>query len=297
MRREDSFSKLNPWINFIFYIGVILLGMIIVHPAFLVCALILSCAYYLSIMGKSGIRFLALMVPLFVLLSVLNPLINTYGEHVLFTYFGRPYTMEALLYGIAISAMFTSVLIWFASYNRVMTSDKFIYIFGRLAPGISLVLSMILRLVPNFKRKAKEINSARKCIGKSVKTDKKQDAIKEGAKTLSGLTSWALEGGIITSDSMQARGYGAGKRTSFAIYRFTKEDIFALAYMIVFIATIIVSLSLGGMRAVYTPEIEITGFENPYTILGFVSYLLLGAFPTILNIKEALTWRILRSKI
>ena len=89
-----------------------------------------------------------------VVLSLVSPLFNTNGSIVLFTYLGgRPYTLESLYYGMVLAVMFISVIIWFASYNIVMTTDKFLYIFGKAAPSISLVLSMIMRLVPGFQKK------------------------------------------------------------------------------------------------------------------------------------------------
>ena len=139
--------------------------MFFLHPALLCCSLLLSSAYYLTIHRRRGLKFLAAMIPLFVVLAAVNPLFNPNGQTVLFVYLGgRPYTLEALIYGAAIAAMFISILIWFACYNAVMTSDKFLYIFGRTAPAISLVLSMILRLVPGFQRKAGQIAGARRCI-------------------------------------------------------------------------------------------------------------------------------------
>ena len=156
--KRDTFSTYNPLINFIFFIGAVALGMFFLHPALLCCSLLLSSAYYLTIHRRRGLKFLAAMIPLFVVLAAVNPLFNPNGQTVLFVYLGgRPYTLEALIYGAAIAAMFISILIWFACYNAVMTSDKFLYIFGRTAPAISLVLSMILRLVPGFQRKAGQI--------------------------------------------------------------------------------------------------------------------------------------------
>ena len=68
---------------------------------------------------------------------------------------------------MANAAMFVSVMVWFASYNEIMTSDKFLYIFGRVVPSVSMILTMVLRFVPNYTRKAKQIANARKCIGKA----------------------------------------------------------------------------------------------------------------------------------
>ena len=147
MSSRDTFSAYSPVINFIFYIGAIACGMFFIHPAFLACAVVLSAAYYLTIKGGKGIKVVLGMIPVWIALSVINPLVNTRGDIVLFTYFGdRPYTFEALCYGMAVGAMFVSVIMWFLSYNAVMTSDKFIYLFGRAIPSASLILTMVLRL-------------------------------------------------------------------------------------------------------------------------------------------------------
>ena len=131
------FSDCHPIVNFIFYIGALVMGMCFMHPAFLLCSFVLSISYYWILKGNV-LKYMAGMTGLFVALSFINPLFNTLGETVLFTYFSvRPYTLEALCYGFAIAAMFVTIITWFATYNEVMTSDKFLYCFGRLAPSVS----------------------------------------------------------------------------------------------------------------------------------------------------------------
>lgn len=298
MNGRDTFSTYNPIINFVFYIGAIVFGMFFIHPAFLVCAVVLSAAYYLSIKGSRGIKLVLGMVPVFAALAVLNPILNTRGAIVLFTYFGdRPYTLEALCYGMALGAMFVSVILWFASYNTVMTSDKFIYIFGRAIPSLSLILTMVLRLVPNYQRKLHQISGARKCVGKAGDAGSTLEKAEDGLTILSALTTWAFEGGIITADSMRSRGYGSGKRTSFSIYSFGGRDKLLLAVMLLLIAVIIYSAAMGGSAVTYTPQLEVAGPENIFVITGTVAYFFFLSIPTVLNILEAITWHILRSRI
>lgn len=298
MENRDAFTTYNPIVNMVFFLGAIVFGMFFVHPAFLACSVILAFSYYITVQKGKGLKFLFAMIPLFILLSLINPLFNPNGETVIFTYFGgRPYTMEALFYGIALAAMFVSIMTWFASYNAVMTSDKFMYIFGKAAPSISLVLSMILRLIPNFQRKAVQIASARKCVGKAGDGGAREEKIENGMTVVSALTSWALEGGIITADSMRSRGYGSGIRSSFAIYRFDGRDITVLTLMLIMAATVIVCSLMGGTGVTYTPNLEFSQLDNPFTIVGAISYFVFLAIPTVLNITEAIIWHILRSKI
>ena len=297
MENNSKFATYNPVINFAFYIGAIVFGMVFIHPIFLLCSVVLSSALLLSVNGRKAFKFIFGLMPLFAVISLVNPLFNTLGENILFTYFGRPYTLEALFYGMATASMLISVLLWFSSYNKIMTSDKFLYIFGKFMPSISLVFTMVLRFVPNYKRKAQQISAARKCVGKSGGEDNFKDKVMNAITVLSSLTSWALEGSIITADSMKSRGYGTGKRTNFSTYRFTGRDKILLSFMLV-LTVIIAFCGINGAASVtYTPEFVLSDLTNPYTVLGVLSYILFLSLPTVLNITEEITWRILRSKI
>lgn len=292
-----NFLNSHPFVNLLFYIGAMVMGMCFWHPVYLACSLVLS-FLYLGLLKQKIAKYLLEMSGLFIVLSVINPLFNTYGETILFRYLnGRPYTLEALYYGIALAAMFISVITWFASYNYVMTSDKFLYCFGRVAPSVSLILTMVLRLVPGFQKKAVQISGARKCIGMSIENGSNYEKAEHGLIIVSALTSWALEGGVVMADSMRSRGFGSGKRTSFFIYKMKKSDRYLIGYMLILQTIIILCVCFGGMDAVYTPELYIVGRENPWMLTGIVSYFLFLSIPTVLHMKEEITWHILKSRI
>lgn len=294
---RDAFSDCHPVVNFIFYIGALVMGMCFIHLTCSLCSVVLSFAYF-CILKEKFLKYLVGMGGIFIAISLINPLFSIYGEHVLFIWpWGRPYTLEALCYGMAMAAMFVTILTWFATYNEVMTSDKFLYCFGKLAPSVSLILTMVLRLVPSFQKKAEAIAGARKCIGKSVKSGTKKEKVEHGMTIVSSLTSWALEGGIVMADSMRSRGFGTGKRTSFSMYRFGKRDKVLLGLMFVLLSVIIICAFRGGMDVTYLPQIHISGIENGWTVFGTVCYVSFLSIPTAMHIWEDLTWRILKSKI
>lgn len=297
MFMDEAFGRYHPAINFIFFIGSIIFGMFFVHPIFLALSVFFSLLYYLLLKRTKGLRFLIGMLVFFVLISGLNPFFNMHGDTVLFTYFnGRYFTLEALYYGFATGSMFLSVILWFACYNTIMTSDKFIYLFGRFIPSISLVLCMVLQLVPKFKAKLMVISGARKCIGKSPESGNKSEKLQNGMTILSVLTSWALEGGVVTADSMKSRGYGSGRRSSFTIYRLEARDWFVFSLMLSCIAFVIFSMINGSMRVRYIPTLDIPKV-NGYTIIGIIGYSIFLFIPSIIHIWEETIWHILRSKI
>lgn len=230
------------------------------------------------------------MIPVFILLSLINPIFNTLGDTALFYLFGKPYTWEALCHGMAISGVFVAMILWFSCYSLVLTSDKFVCLFGSLIPSLSLLLVMILRMIPNLLRRGSQIMDVRRSIGKGAgEGSTNREKLQDGMNILSAMTDWALEGGIVTADSMRSRGYGCTKRTSFQTYRLTLQDGVLLAAMAILL---IVTILFGSMSAAYTPKIQIA----PIT-WGFAAYCLLLMIPIVLHGKEVLQWHISISRI
>ena len=155
---------------------------------------------------------------------------------------------------------------------------------------------MVLRLVPNFKAKAITIAGARKCIGKAPENGKKAERLHNSMDVLSVLTSWALEGAVLTGDSMRSRGYGNGKRSNFSIYRLCARDGIALSVMLAGLLLVIAGAIGGGGTAIsYYPVVTLeTGLNTAVSAAGYAAFLLI---PSVIHIWEDTTWYILRSRI
>ena len=287
---NDAFSNCHPAVNFTFFVGAIGCAVVIQHPAYLAMGILSGITYYLLLHGRKGIQNILAMLPIFLILTFANPLFNQYGQRVLFRYFGRPYTLEALLYGLAIGGIFLEMLLWFGCYNAVLTSDKFTALFGNLIPSLSLLLVMVLRLIPNFLRKAAQIAGARRSIAEG---DTTREKLEDGMSILGALTSWALEGSVVTADSMRSRGYGTGKRSSFMIYTMTSLDWGLLAAMAALFG---IAVFIGDKSAAFTPILSIAPIGG-WNLLGLLAYGMFLLLPTALHIKEAIQWHISRSRI
>ena len=286
----DAFSKCHPLVNFVFFVGAIGFGVVIQHPAYILAGCLAGAGYYCLLKPRTGWKVLLGMLPAFLVLAVVNPLFNHEGEQVLFTLFGNPYTLEALYYGMAVGGIFVVMLLWFLCYCLVLTSDKFICLFGKLIPALSLLLTMVLRMIPNLIRKARQILGSRRTLGKGIgEASTGREKLLSGTSVLSALTDWALEGSIVTADSMRSRGYGSAQRTSFQIYRLTARDILLLVVMLVLAGAV---LLLGGMGASFTP----TYSADPVG-WGLAAYGVFLLIPVILHLKEVILWRILISKM
>lgn len=104
--------------------------------------------YSVLLRGYDGFRTnIKYMIPLILLTALINPAFSHQGVTIL-TYFpsGNPLTLESIMYGIMAAFMLVTVICWFSCFNCVISSDKMVYLFGKAAPVLSLILSMTLRL-------------------------------------------------------------------------------------------------------------------------------------------------------
>ena len=292
-----TFATYHPIINFAFFAGAIGLSMFISHPLFSLVSLVLSLSYYLVLTKGKSKKFLLWYVFMFVMVVVFNGIMNTMGNTVLFVWLkNRPVTAEALFYGAVTGVNFISVMLWFGCYNIILTTDKFTYLFGRFAPSITLVLTMILRLIPALIKKTKTIIGARSCIGKGNGGDSYKEKLNSGLETLSILTSCALEDAVVTADSMRSRGYVDSHHTSYHTYKKQPRDIaVGTVFAVTAIATVICIIkgctAMQFLPAIVFPQVTV------FTYIGIISYSAFLAVPLIIEFLEEITWHILKSKI
>lgn len=293
----SSFESFHPLVSFFFFASVIVLGVCFLNPVFLAVGLLGATLLQLRLKGKEGLRLLGGMAVAFVVLSLLNPLFNPAGDTVLFTYGpNRPFTLQSLIFGMVAAALFVTMILWFSSFNAVMTGEKVTYLFGRMAPALSLTLTMVLRLVPTYRRKLRAIMDARAGIGKSGAAGPLVARVRNAGALLSLLTTWAFESALVTADSMRSRGFGLPGRTCFAAYRFTLRDGVLLAIEVLLTALCVAALALGATAVEYFPVISL-GYPTVPFWLALSSYVSLVLVPTLIDCWEHVLWRLSLSRI
>ena len=288
-------NNYNPLITAVYFAAVITVVMFTMDPVIMTLSLIFSIIVYGILDKMRGFRQHLPLLILGIILALLNPLTHHNGVTILFVMNDNPITLEALIYGIMTSFKIISVLYWFRSFSLLMTEDKLLYVLGRFSPKISLVLSMAIRYIPLFKERMKRTNEAQKAIG-LYKEDNLIDTIRGGIRVFSIMVTWALENGIITADSMAARGYGTGRRTSFSLYRFKKKDILCLIILMLLFIPMSVILLSGRLKTVYYPEL-IFSYGNVISLIMYLLFFVFAAVPLILKLEEQLSWRFYLSKI
>ena len=223
------------------------------------------------------------------MITFFNGFVNHYGVTILFVLKnGNNFTLEALIYGFVSAVKIANMLLWLECFNEIITSEKIIYMFGRLSPRIALILSMVLRFIPLIRNQSEEIIKAEKGIGNSNYTNV-FDKLKKALRRISILISWTLEKGIDTSDSMRARGYGLRGRTSYNSYIFSVKDLISTSVFTFSFVLLIISVEK--LEAFYNPVIIIPEFDLMLFVLLFIFTLVLSA-PVFLDIWEEKRWKI-----
>ena len=290
-----SFTDYNPLAITLWFFAVTGIAMFSSYPLLMAMSLSGGVLFFTVRNGLSHGREHLFFWILFAVLALANPLISHNGKTVLFVMNHNPVTLEAALYGLNSAAMIIGVLYWFRSFTQIMTSEKLLYVTGALSPKLSLILSMALRFVPLFGRRSEKINNAQKAMG-LYKDDNMIDDIKGRSRVFSILVTWALENGIITADSMEARGYGVRRRTQLKKFRFKGADIVFIVLTLILLCMTAAAVGTEALSFEFYPSIK-TKAPGLLGIAGLVSYGLLILLPLMIETEVNLRWRYLRSGI
>jgi len=293
--KNDAFSGFHPAVNLCFFLSSMVITMFINHPVFLLISLLSSCAYLTYLQGRKGmVRQVGYLLPILLGMAILNPVFNHEGVTVLvYLPNDNPITLEAICFGLASAVMMGASIVWFNCCNTVFTSDKIIYLFGRIIPAMSLLISMTLRFVPRFKNYLQSVLRVLKGMHEPENT---KEQLQQAMAAFSSTVSWAMEQSIVSADSMKSRGYGIQGRTAFSIYIFEKRDGITLLTMAVLCLGSVMPSLLGWTSWVYYPTMTGALFGIPQ-LLSYICYSGLCLLPLMIDLTEDRKWNSLRSKI
>ncbi len=283
-----AFKDCNPFAVAVYFVAVTGVTMFCSDPVINMISLLGSITVYQTYHGAKAMRMHAFALAVILASTIINPLVSHNGKTVLFILNDNPITLEATLFGVSSGLMIAAVMYWFSSFSFIMTSDRLLYIFGSLSPRLALLLSMTLRYIPLFKDQLRRVRNTQTALG-LYDQDNIIDKARSEMRVFSVMVTWALENGIITADSMTARGYGIGKRTHFSVFKFALGDILLLVTSVLLLALSAVGINGAGFG--FYPEISL-----PKGAYGYISFGVLCILPTVINMKEALRWKYLSSK-
>lgn len=292
----SAFEKYHPAVLMLYFLSVLLVCMFVPNPVIQLLALLGGSCFCLTRHPQSGmVSGMAGFLGLFLLITFTNPLFSHNGVTPLFFLNGNPVTMEALACGAAIAVMVVAVLLWCRCYTDIMTSDKFLYLFGKTLPKLSLVLSMALRFVPMFKRQMRRVSRAQKAMG-LYSSGSYTDRVRGAMRVFTAMIAWSIENAMEASISMKARGYGLKGRTSFALFRFRAYDGRMLAVTLLLLSITLCGVGTGQTVFYYYPRIS--GLNaSAFAAAVYIAFGILSFLPFMIEVREKIKWNYFISKI
>ena len=283
------FGNLHPVVCMLYFVLVLILTLACIHPVTVSLSFLGASWFSIRLRGwrayGSTMRFVG---PMFLLIALANPLFNHRGVTLLFLLFDQWITKEAILYGLVSGGSLCAIVLWFTCYQEVMTSDKFLYLFGTVAPGTALLITMTLRFLPQLRQNHREIRHAQRML--QGEGSRLLERVGGAMRELSALLTMSLENAVETADSMRSRGYGLKRRTTFHLFRFDGRDARTLGIMLAMAGICILARVYGHGHMEYYPALTpvILGKQS---ITMYVFYAALMTLPGILETKEAVRWR------
>lgn len=270
-----GFERCHPAVNFLYFSAVIMGMIAFQHPIFLSISFVCAFAYSIKRNHWKALLFNLVTLPLIAAFALYYSSYNHFGVTVLRQNFiGNNMTLESLVYGFVLGTVAAGVCIWFSCVYSVFTTDKVVYLFGKVSPSLSLFLAILLRMVPRIKKEAKKINTAQRGIGRGVNQGNLWQRMRNCFRIFSMLITWTIESLSTASESMRSRGSSLRGRKAFSIYRFDNRDRAYVITLFTCLTVMIMGVLLKQTDILYDPRIRM----NPIASMSFLFYAGYGFF-------------------
>lgn len=291
-----SFEKMHPLPILVYMLCVMLATMLTLNPIVFAISFVGGWLFCLSIAGiKAAMSSLIFYLPTLIFIAALNPLFAREGVTILFNIGQTAVTLEALLYGVAVGAMLVTMLLWFANLNKIMDSGKSLWLFGKIIPKLTVVISMALRFTPLFIKRLKSAHATQKTLGMFA-SNNYFVKIKSHLQVFYSVFASAIEGAVDTADSMKARGYGNKHRHDFSLTRFKVFDGMFLIFSVACFAAIVALACFNGFAFSFYPYMDKL-FASNITIATYAVCSVMFFAPSVVAIGEEIRWKLMIKKI
>ena len=264
-----GFERCHPAVNLIFFAAVLVGTMTFQHPVFLAVSFLCAFAYSIKRGGWKALVFDLCLLPLVGAFALYYSSYTHFGMTVLRqNMVGNNMTLESLVYGVVMGVAGAGVCMWFSCVFSVFTTDKVVYLFGKVSPRLSLFLAITLRMIPRIEKEAKRINLAQQGIGRGANQGNLWQRVLNCLQIFSILITWTIDSLTIASESMRSRGSSLRGRKAFSIYRFDNRDRAYVIGLFLCLTLTMMAVLLGQTDMVYDPCILWTNV-NPVFCIGY----------------------------
>lgn len=149
-----AFSMSHPAVPALYIVLTLGLTMFSMQPVLIALSLAGGLAYGFAMRGAARtLGALRWQLPVILIIALVNPLFSASGSTELFRIGMRAVYLESMVYGLCMGGLFVASVLWFEAAASMLEYDKVLALLGNAAPVIALMISMCMRLIPQFLRR------------------------------------------------------------------------------------------------------------------------------------------------
>ena len=157
-----AFSMSHPALYMVLTLGLTMFSM---QPVLIALSLAGGLAYGFATRGAARtVGALRWQLPVILIIAVLNPLFSASGSTELFRIGMRAVYLESMMYGLCMGGLFVASVLWFEAAASMLGYDKVLALLGNATPVIALMISMCMRLIPQFLRRGRTVLAVQDAI-------------------------------------------------------------------------------------------------------------------------------------
>lgn len=286
-----EFARYHPAINLLYFTAVLTGTILFRQPVFLCLSYVCAFLYLLKLRGLRALIPGLGLLPLALLYALWYGSYHHFGLTVLgVNFIGNQVTLESFLCGGTWAMVCVAAVLWMGCVHTVFTTDKIVYLLGRVSPHLSLYLSILLRTVPRLNKQRQRIELAQRGIGRGKGQGNIFQRMRNALRRGSILLTWLIEGIVTTSDSMRCRGCSLRGRTAYSLYRFDGRDRSFVIGLCSLICVLLMALLLDQTMIRFAPQVVMMPI-TPMSCLFYAAWAALCLLPPVLELLGARRFR------
>lgn len=286
-----EFARYHPAINLLYFTAVLTGTILFRQPVFLCLSYVCAFLYLLKLRGLRALIPGLGLLPLALLYALWYGSYHHFGLTVLgVNFIGNQVTLESFLCGGIWAMVCVAAVLWMGCVHAVFTTDKIVYLLGRVSPHLSLYLSILLRTVPRLNKQRQRIELAQRGIGRGKGQGNIFQRMRNALRRGSILLTWLIEGIVTTSDSMRCRGCSLRGRTAYSLYRFDSRDRSFVIGLCSLICVLLMALLLDQTMIRFAPQVVMMPI-TPMSCLFYAAWAALCLLPPVLELLGARRFR------
>ena len=286
-----EFARYHPAINLLYFTAVLTGTILFRQPVFLCLSYVCAFLYLLKLRGLRALIPGLGPLPLPLLYPLWYGSYHHFGLTVLgVNFIGNQVTLESFLCGGTWAMVCVAAVLWMGCVHAVFTTDKIVYLLGRVSPHLSLYLSILLRTVPRLNKQRQRIELAQRGIGRGKGQGNIFQRMRNALRRGSILLTWLIEGIVTTSDSMRCRGCSLRGRTAYSLYRFDGRDRSFVIGLCSLVCVLLMALLLDQTMIRFAPQVVMMPI-TPMSCLFYAAWAALCLLPPVLELLGARRFR------